>query len=148
MIGYRKQETSVHEFLAKKQTIRCNHCAACFSLDQKDSFELFKWRCPECHEGRCEVVDLADDFRSEVENLEQEAVLEPVELDILNALYEEGSKMRAGEISSLIDVTYQLVGRRTSKLSDMGLVEKSRSSNDNKVRSKITDRAKANYFKD
>jgi len=32
--------------------------------------------------------------------------------------------MRAGEISSLIDVTYQLVGKRTSQLQEASLVDK------------------------
>lgn len=138
---------AIHEFLAQKQTIRCDHCGSCFPLKKKDSFELFKWQCPECHEGLCDIVDLADDFINEVINLKKEGILEPVELEILNTLNEENVEMRAGEISALIDVTYQLVGKRTSKLKDMNLVEKERRGSDNKVRNKITERAKTTYFK-
>lgn len=46
----------------------------------------------------------------------------------------------------MIDVTYQLVGKRTSKLQDMGFVIKKRSNDDGRMRSKITDRAKGIYF--
>ena len=69
-------------------------------------------------------------------------------MDILTVLHEKDSEMRASEISALIDVTYQLVGRRTSKLNDIGLVEKERDDSDRKMRSKITERAKGNYFEE
>ena len=89
---------------------------------------------------------MSNDFRKEVEQLQKDIMLESVELDILNTLNEEARKMRAGEISSLIDVTYQLVGKRTSKLQDIGLVTKERDSPDNIMRSEITKRAKEIYF--
>jgi DNA-binding transcriptional ArsR family regulator len=54
--------------------------------------------------------------------------------------------MRAGEISSLIDVSYQLIGHRTSKLRDLGLVDKHSSIEDGKMRSAITDKAVNIYF--
>jgi DNA-binding transcriptional ArsR family regulator len=137
----------IHEFLARKQTIRCGNCGKCYALEQKDSFELFKWRCPECRDGLCRVVNLADDFELEVAQLQEDLMLESVELDILNTLEAEKRRMRAGEISALIDVTYQLVGHRTSKLRDMGLVEKQASSADGKMRSAITQRAEGTYFR-
>lgn len=137
---------AIQEFLGQKQTIRCDHCGMCFPMDKQESFELFKWLCPECKEGSCRVVILADDFEAEFTQLTQETMLEPVELDILGVLHDEGSKMRAGEIAVLLDVTYQLVGRRTSKLQDMGLVDKERGSPDNHMRSHIASRAEATYF--
>ena len=73
-------------------------------------------------------------------------MLDQVELEILNTLNTEAKPMRAGEVSVLIDVTYQLVGKRTSKLQDMGFVIKKRSDDDGRMRSKITDRAKGIYF--
>lgn len=136
----------IHEFLSQNQTIRCDHCGKCYPLEQKDSFELYKWRCPECGDGICSVVNLARDFSSEVEQLEDDLRLDKVELEILNTLDKEAKPMRAGEVSVLIDVTYQLVGKRTSKLQDMGFVIKRRSDDDGRMRSKITDRAKGIYF--
>ena len=73
-------------------------------------------------------------------------MLDQVELEILNTLNTEAKSMRAGEVSVLIDVTYQLVGKRTSKLQDMDFVIKRRSDDDGRMRSKITDRAKDIYF--
>jgi DNA-binding transcriptional ArsR family regulator len=136
----------VHEFLSHNQTIRCNQCGKSYPLEQQGGFELFKWRCPECNEGICSIVNLSEDFEKEVAQLEEDIMLEEVELNILNAINEEDRKMRAGEISTLIDVTYQLVGKRTSKLQDMGLVTKEREPSDNKMRSEITKRAKETYF--
>ncbi len=136
---------AIHEFLSQNQTIRCDHCGKSFPLEQKPSFELFKWRCPECQDGTCSIVNLGKDFELEVEQLRGDLMLEPVELEILNTLNQEGEAMRAGEISGLIDVTYQLVGKRTSKLQDMGLTDKSRGQ-DHRMRSQITERAQATYF--
>ena len=136
----------LQEFLAQKQTIRCEHCGSCFPMEKKESFELFKWLCPECKQGSCRVVILADDFQAEFRQLVKDTMIEPVELDILRVLHEERTRMRAGEISVLLDVTYQLVGKRTSKLQEMGLVEKERSSDDNRMRSGIASRAETTYF--
>jgi Mn-dependent DtxR family transcriptional regulator len=71
-------------------------------------------------------------------------MLPPVELEILESLNEEGGPMRAGEIAALVDATYQLVGHRTSKLHEMGLVHKI--SKDGVNRSTITDKARQRYF--
>ena len=137
---------ALQEFLSQKQTIRCDHCGSCFPMEKKESFELFNWLCPECKQGSCRVVILADDFQAEFKQLVEDTMIEPVELDILRVLHEERAKMRAGEISVLLDVTYQLIGRRTSKLQEMGLVEKERSPDDNHMRSCIASRAETTYF--
>lgn len=136
---------AIHEFLSQNQTIRCDSCNGSFPLDQRASFEMYNWLCPECREGTCSIVNLGQDFEKEVEQLQGDLMLEPVELEILNVLSEEREAMRAKKISSLIDVTYQLVGKRTSKLRDMGLVIK-QSGTDNIVHSEITDRARSTYF--
>jgi hypothetical protein len=137
---------AIHVFLSRNQTIRCSNCGKCYPLEQKGSFELYKWHCPECRDGVCAVVNLADDFQVEVARLREDLMLESVELDILNTLDSEGRPMRAGEISAFIDVTYQLVGHRTSKLRDSGLVDKQPSQDDGKMRSMITGRARETYF--
>jgi DNA-binding MarR family transcriptional regulator len=72
-------------------------------------------------------------------------MLPPVELEILETLNEEGNPMRAGEIAGLVDATYQLVGHRTAKLSEMGLVKKS--IKESVTRSTLTDKARTRYFR-
>ncbi len=138
--------STVHEFLSRSQTIRCGSCGKSHALDQKSSFELFKWRCPDCQDGICSIVNLSDDFQEEVAKLNQELMLEDVELAILDTLNSENKPLAAGQVSSLIDVTYQLVGHRTSKLRDLGLVKKQKDPKDAKMRSTITDKARATYF--
>ena len=115
-------------------------------MELKASLELYKWKCPECSEGTCEITNLSEDFRDEVEKLDQEIMLEPIELEIVSVLNEEQRRMRAGEISALIDTTHQLVGRRTSKLQDMGLIDKDRDEGDGRMKSEITERCEATYF--
>jgi hypothetical protein len=135
---------TVHQFLAKSQTIRCPNCGACFSMDQSEKFEFYKWRCPDCPEGVCQVVNLGDEFKKEVEILNQDIMLDPVELQILNVLHDEAEPMRASQISTLLDITYQLVGKRTEKLRDLALVSKDRI--DGITRNAITAKASSIYF--
>lgn len=135
-----------HQFLAKKQTIRCDHCAKSFPMELKDSIALYKWTCPECQEGTCSVVNLSDDFEAEVKQAQEDIQLEPVELLILETLHAEGAEMAAGDISSMIDTTYQLVGRRTSKLQESGLIDKERDEKDRRMKSSITQMAEEIYF--
>lgn len=138
---------AVHSFLSQKQTIKCNFCGYCHPMERKDSIELFKWKCPECMEGVCTIVNLSDDFKDEVEMLNREIMLDPIELEIISTLNDEKRKMRAGEISTLIDTTHQMVGRRTSKLQEMGLINKDRDEIDGRMKSELTDRCEQTYFK-
>jgi hypothetical protein len=135
---------TIQQFLSKSQTIRCRDCEACFEMEKQEMIEFYKWRCPECQAGTCSIVSLGDEFRKEVEALNQDTMLPPVELDILETLHEEGTPMRAGEIAPLVDATYQLIGHRTAKLHEMGLVYKT--SLDGVSRSRITDKAREQYF--
>lgn len=135
---------AIQQFLSKIQTIRCDNCGACFGMEKRETVEFYKWRCPECQTGTCAIVSLGDDFKREVETLKKETMLPPVELEILESLNEEGIPMRAGEIATLVDATYQLVGHRTSKLHEMGLVHKT--SKEGVTRSTITDKARQRYF--
>lgn len=137
---------AMHQFLSRNQTIKCNLCGCCHPLELKPSLELYKWKCPECAEGTCEVVNLVDDFQEEVAKLNQDIMLEPVELEIVSVINDESRKMRAGEISALIDTTHQLVGRRTSKLQDMGLISKERDTKDGHMKSEISERCTELYF--
>lgn len=133
-------------FLSTRQTIRCSECGSSFGLDKKEMFETFKWSCPECRgNGTCRVFSLADDFRKEVEALDTKLMLEPIELKILECLDDENRPMRAGEIAPLIDATFQLIGRRTSKLSEQGLVEKRKDPSGRSI-STLAERAKDTYF--
>ena len=136
--------TVVHQFLAQTQTIRCNECGQSFPMDKKDAISLYNWDCPSCKVGKCSIVSLATDYISDLEKLDQSAMLEEVEFDILDILNREGRTMRAGEISKLIDTTYQLVGKRTEKLKDSALVQKQLI--DGVAQSAITERAQAIYF--
>lgn len=139
---------AVHEFLSSSQTIKCGKCEFCHPMEDLENIKRYKWRCPECMEGVCAIQNISDEFKIEVEKLNKEIMLEPVELEIISTLKDEKREMRAGEIATLIDVTHQLVGRRTSKLSELGLINKSRGDEDGKMRSALTERCEKTYFDD
>lgn len=133
-------------FLSTRQTIRCSECGSSFGLEKKDMFETYKWSCPECRgDGTCSVFSLADDFKKEVAALDTKLMLEPIELKILECLEDEDRPMRAGEIAPLIDATFQLIGRRTSKLNEQGLIDKRKDPGGRSV-STLADRARQTYF--
>lgn len=137
---------AVHLFLSRNKTIKCNACGTCHPMELKESLELYKWRCPECVEGTCSITNLSDDFKDEVEALDKDIMLEPIELEIISIINDEGRRMRAGEISALIDTTHQLVGRRTSKLQEMGLINKDRDESDGRMKSQLTEKCELTYF--
>ncbi|MCW5297442.1 transcriptional regulator [Herbaspirillum lusitanum] len=136
---------AVYEYLSLSQTIKCADCSQCFPMDSKDSIALYKWRCPECGDGTCSVVNLSDNFKHEVELLDKGIMLEPIELEIVSTINDEGREMRAGEIAALLDTTHQLIGRRTGKLKDMGLVNKARD-DEGVMQNSITERCERTYF--
>lgn len=136
----------IRQFLSNTSTIRCDECCSCYSMDDEDKFKFYNWKCPSCNRGTCSVVQLSEDFETEVAQLDEALMLEQVELEILAALEESGEWMRAGEISLLIDCSYQLVGRRTSRLQDQDLVRKEIV--DGHRQSKITQKARDIYFGD
>lgn len=134
----------LQEFLSKKQTIRCKRCGASHPMDDKTAIERFGWLCPECKVGHCVIVNLADDYKEEIASLNHELMLEETELEILQVLNSEKRPMRANEISDLIDKSYQLIGKRTGKLKELGYVDKKRI-NDH-THNIITERARKIYF--
>ena len=73
-------------------------------------------------------------------------MLGKVELEILEILMLENRPMRASEISAFIDQNYQLIGKRTEKLRDLRLVDKTPVNNI--TLNTITDTAKELYFSD
>lgn len=115
-------------------------------MDKKDHFSFFNWHCPECRKGVCTVVNLSEEYQHEISQLNEELMLEPVELDILDVLNQETKPMRANEISAFIDVTYQLVGKRTTKMQEAGYIDKDASSG--VTLNRMTALAKNLYFLD
>jgi hypothetical protein len=51
-------------------------------MEKREMVETYKWRCPECQAGTCTIVSLGDDFKREVETLDKETMLPPVELGL------------------------------------------------------------------
>jgi hypothetical protein len=135
----------LREFLAQRKTIRCEECGASFPMDKRDSFELFNWQCPDCKTGKCCVVNLSDDYKKEIDQLNNDFMLEQIDLDILDVLNNENRPMRAKEISEFIDVSHLSVGKRTSRMKDLGYIDKK--TENGVVTNTITDSAREVYFR-
>jgi hypothetical protein len=136
---------AILKFLSDKQTIRCNKCGHTFSMEKKESFEFFHWKCPDCSDGVCSIEYLGQGLNYQYHQPDDANELEIIDIDILNVLDEEGRSMRAGDISVLLDKTYQLIGKRTEKLQELDFVKKSVDTNGHKV-SIITKKAKTTFF--
>ncbi len=136
----------VREFLAQRKTIRCDNCGASFPIDKRPFFEFYKWQCPDCKTGKCSIINLSDDYKKEIDQLDDKLMLEQIEIDILNILYDEDRPMRAKEISEFVDVNHLLIGKKTSKMRDLGYIDKN--SENGVVTNTITNLAKEVYFKE
>lgn len=136
--------TTIHQFLAKRQTIRCSECHASFGMEEKRSIERYDWLCPECRIGRCDIVNVGDTVTDVLKDVDSAVMLPPLDLEILSTLELEQRPMKAGEIAALIDVDYRWVGRKTSRLRESGLVLKEEVGG--AVRNTITPKAESIYF--
>ncbi|MCC8116191.1 MAG: MarR family transcriptional regulator [Planctomycetes bacterium] len=137
----------LRNFLSQRQTIRCEKCGASHPLEDKVIFERYNWLCPDCQIGYCSIVNIGDEYRNEIQSINKDLMLDTIDLEILQILYKEGRPMRAQEISSYIDKSYQMIGRRTSKLEERGLVEKQSMERARQTKlNAITDRAIQLYF--
>lgn len=135
----------ISNFLNTTQAIVCSNCGKSYALDMRKSIEDFGWLCQQCGQKTCELRTLNSEFGDIFRKVESSLSLDPIELDILQILHEEKKAMRAGEISALLDTTYQLVGKRTEKLKDMSFVDKQKDSEDSN-RSTITAEGEKTYF--
>lgn len=135
---------TIHQFLSKRQTIRCPDCHASFGIDEQKNLERYDWLCPECRSGTCAIVNVGDSISVQLEDLDKAIMLPLIDLDILSTLEQEQRSMRAGEIAALIDTDYRWVGRKTSKLRDSGLVKKEEING--AMRNSITHKAESVYF--
>src|SRR4051794_20308908 len=76
------RELSISSWRRIKRSV-VQTAAAAFNMGEREKFEFYKWRCPDCPDGTCQVVNLGEEFRQEVEQLDHDIMLYPVELQIL-----------------------------------------------------------------
>ena len=139
----------IHQFLSQKSCYKCNSCKHVMNDDEKTNtvLEVFDYLCPQCKKGiMTKEKIIPDELRNFIDNINEDILLEKVELSILNYLHLNEKPASASEIAGNLDTNRQLIGRRTKKLQDLGLVDKDNQSVINKTMNTLTDKARDLYF--
>lgn len=134
-------------YLTKNQEIVCAACGTRFSYDQLQALQLFGMLCPKCKNGTVRVNNLSRKYAAEIESVNQDLLLPPTELGILQTLHVERKPMRPASIAGELDCSYQLVGWRGKSLSERGLVKRYRNDLGQRLL-EISGPAEAAYFSD
>lgn len=137
----------LENYLKVNQEIICDNCQTVFSFSDLGALQMFQMRCPKCHTGTCQVVNLSKKYESILRSVDPELLLPRTELGILHTLRVEKAPMFARDIAEDLDCSYQLVGKRGKTLAERGLVE--RTENEQGRRQfELTKAAEAQYFSD
>lgn len=139
----------IHQFLSNKACYKCDSCKHIMNDTEKTLIilEAFDFLCPSCRGGVMIKENIvADELKELMNDLDQNILLDKIELSILNYLYNNEAPASASQIAGNLDTNKQLIGRRTKKLQDLGLVDKDTQSVLNKTMNALTDKAIELYF--
>ena len=136
-------------YLSKNQEIVCDspECCKRFSYEQLEAIQLFGMLCPQCKKGTVRVTNLSQKYAEELRAVEQDLLLPPTELGILQTLHVEKQALRPMSIAGELDCSFQLIGRRGKKLAERGLIERLQNDQGHRL-FEITPTAEAAYFGD
>tara|TARA_R110000868_G_scaffold77369_7_gene221637 strand:+ start:527 stop:2638 length:2112 start_codon:yes stop_codon:yes gene_type:complete len=136
----------IRDYINSNQEVKCNSCNEQFDLNILPALKLMKMHCPECGQGKCEVINLSRKYEDVIESVEASLLLPETELGILQALKTEDRSLVAAEIASELDCSGQLVGRRGRKLSERELVTRKKAGQVYEY--ELTKEAESAYFGD
>lgn len=135
----------IRAFLQMNQEIICDHCGTRQDFDKLEALKLYGMRCPTCQTGTCNVINLSRKYEAMLLGIQDELLLPKTELGILQALHSEKEPKRPAFVAAELDCSYQLVGKRSVKLEERGLVKRLRDDQDHRT-IEITDLAESSYF--
>ena len=120
----------IHQFLSSKRSFVCTECGHVMP-DDKDTvakLEYYNFLCNRCMKGTMKKQSVVSKQLSAClsDCANEDITLERIELDILSALYQSGQQIAAAELAGLLDTNQQLIGKRTKKLRELGLVQQSK----------------------
>jgi DNA-binding MarR family transcriptional regulator len=136
--------TLFQDFIASNQEIRCSECGLVFEAADLEALKRFAMLCPECRRGTCTVTNISRKYADIIEGVNNEQLLPPTELGILQTLNSEGKPLLAGDIAGELDVSYQLVGKRAKRLDEQSLIDRDMVRGRREY--KLSDEAKRVYF--
>lgn len=137
----------ISAFVESNQEIVCGNCGARHGLDKLDALKIYGMKCPACQIGTCELINLSKKYEPMLKSIQAELLLPKTELGILQTLHSESEPQRPSDIAAELDCSYQLIGKRSVRLEERGLVTRARDANNNRI-IEITDAAEASYFSD
>lgn len=110
----------LESYLSNAKQIMCNNknCQATFEYEKLPMLEMFDMLCPKCKEGICQV----EHAKIELPQSAEEVLLSELDFQLLNSLRIE-SPQYSSNLARELDVTYQKVGKRVSKLKEQELIE-------------------------
>jgi hypothetical protein len=135
----------ISTFIAKNQEIICSKCGTRHGLDKLEALKLYGMKCPACHMGTCEIVNLSKKYEAVLKSVQSELLLPKTELGILQTLHTENSPQRPGYIAAELDCSHQLIGKRAMRLEERGLVSRTTDHANNRY-IEITNVAESTYF--
>ncbi|MGN7798139.1 hypothetical protein [Leifsonia sp. 22587] len=114
----------LQDFVASNQEIVCDSCSSVFESEDLEALKRFGMLCPNCRVGVCRVTNISKKYESLIRSVNEEQLLPPTELGILQTLNSEPKPLYASEIAGELDVSYQMVGKRAKALDEQRLVDR------------------------
>lgn len=137
----------IEDFLKESKRIVCLNPACMKSYPYEDlKFLTYnKMKCIECH-SPVEVQAFSETISEEISKIDNAKLLPKLELMILHELHKSGDKILARDIAEELDVSSQLIAKRSEKMDRKDLV--SRDKTGSLIKYSITEKAIEGYFYD
>ncbi|TBL62231.1 winged helix-turn-helix domain-containing protein [Hafnia paralvei] len=137
----------IEDFLKESKRIVClnSSCGKTYPYEDLKFLEYNKMTCIECH-SPVEVKAFSESISSEILKIDNAKLLPKLELTILHELHKSGEEMLARDIAEELDVSSQIIAKRSEKMDRKGLV--SRDKTGTLIKYSITEKAIDGYFYD
>ncbi len=138
---------TVQEYIQQNQELICNSCQAAHDFSKLEAIKAYNWLCPECRSGKCELINSSKKYEKEINKIDKELLLPETEMGILKTLHDEDRPQFAKDVAMELDCSYQLVGKRASKLHERELIIRKKNKHD-RTEYQISGLGKNSYFPD
>lgn len=137
----------IENFLKESKRIVCLNpqCGKTYPYEDLKYLAYNKMRCVDC-QTPVEVESFSESIRDEISKIDKSKLLPQVELMILHELHKSGRKLLARDIAEELDVSSQLIAKRSEKLERNRYVSRDKSGT--LIKYSITQKALTDYFYD
>ncbi|MGP9417343.1 hypothetical protein ACT3R4_18370, partial [Halomonas sp. AOP7-E1-9] len=110
----------LQEYLYNAKHIACDNlrCQATHDYEMLSMIEMFDMLCPTCKQGTCSIEHASVN----IELADEKILLPEFDMQLMNYLKVDSPQYPSG-LAQELDCTYQKVGKRASKLKDMGFLD-------------------------